>query len=373
MTGDPKTAREQGAEDKPGQDRLRVLVVDDSAYNRQTITSMLETLPGVRVVGRATNGKEALRLVFDLEPDVITLDLEMPEMDGFAFLRLLMHKRPTPVLVVSGYAQRENVFRALELGALDFIAKPSRDVTPDLRSIEHELTSKISLVRRLQIVRVRERARALARLPGAPAVPVDIEAAAPRSIVAIAASTGGPPAVQQLLGALPATLPTALLVAQHMPARFTRAFAERLDRLVPMRVVEAEDGQLLAAGTAYIAPGAAHFEVVDSPLGPMARIHAPTSVAVGAVLPSADRLFRSVAALYGPRMCAVVLTGMGADGKEGARAAKAAGARVLAEDPRTAVMPGMPQSAIATGVVDEVMPLEGMAASIVRFVESLNG
>jgi two-component system chemotaxis response regulator CheB len=368
MTVDPKSGRE-----RDHQDSLRVLVVDDSAYNRQTITSMLETMPGVRVVGRATNGKEALRLVFDLEPDVITLDLEMPEMDGFAFLRLLMHKRPTPVLVVSGYAQRENVFRALELGALDFVAKPSRDVTPDLRSIEHELASKIALVRRLQIVRVRERARALARLPGAPAVPIELEPVAPRCVVAIAASTGGPPAVQQLLGALPATLNAALLVAQHMPARFTRAFAERLDRLVPMRVVEAEDAQLLAAGTAYIAPGAAHFEVTDSPLGPMARILQPTSVAVGAVLPSADRLFRTVATLYGSRMCAVVLTGMGTDGKEGSRAAKGAGAHVIAEDPRTAVMPGMPQSAIATGLVDEVMPLEGIAASIIRFVDSLNG
>jgi two-component system chemotaxis response regulator CheB len=179
--------------------------------------------------------------------------------------------------------------------------------------------------------------------------------------------------VQQLLGALPATLGAALLVAQHMPARFTRAFAERLDRLVPMHVVEAEDGQLLAAGTAYIAPGAAHFEIADSPLGPLARIHMPTSVAVGAVLPSADRLFRTVSTLFGPRMCAVVLTGMGADGKEGARTAKLAGARIIAEDPRTAVMPGMPQSAIATGIVDEVIPLEGIAAAIVRFVDSLNG
>jgi len=216
---------------------------------------------------------------------------------------------------------------------------------------------------------VRERARALASLPG-PGEAVELEPVAPRCIVAIAASTGGPPAVQQMLGGLPATLPAAFVIAQHMPSRFTKAFAERLDRLVPMHVVEAEDGQPLAAGTAYIAPGGAHFELADGPAGVVARIHAPPDVGIGAVLPSADRLFRSCATLYGPRMCAVVLTGMGADGREGAKVAKQAGAKVLAEDPRTAVMPGMPQSVIATGVVDEVVALESLAAAITKFVEA---
>ena len=141
---------------------LRVLVVDDSAYNRQTITSMIESRPGAKVVGRAVNGKEALKLVFDLEPDVITLDLEMPEMDGFSFLRLLMSKRPTPVLVISGYAQRDNVFRALELGALDFIAKPGRHISPDIREIADDLNHKIAMVRRLQSVRLKAYAEQLA-------------------------------------------------------------------------------------------------------------------------------------------------------------------------------------------------------------------
>ncbi len=349
-------------------DRLRVLVVDDSAYNRQTIAGMVETLPGVQVVGRATNGKEALRLAFDLQPDVITLDLEMPEMDGFSFLRLLMNKRPTPVLVVSSHAARENVFRALELGALDFIPKPSSEVTPELRNIEQELLQKIGMVRRLQAVRLRDRALALQRIPR-PTANADIATPQPpRCVVAVGASTGGPPAVQQLLAAVPRNLPVALVIAQHMPARFTRAFAERLDRIVALRVLEAEDGMPLVSGCAYVAPGAAHLELAV--VGDTVCARVTQAVPGGATItPSADRLFRSCATIYGARMVAVVLTGMGSDGRDGASAAHAAGARVLVEDPRSAVMSGMPQSAIDAGVADEIASVEGLAASIVRFAQ----
>jgi two-component system, chemotaxis family, protein-glutamate methylesterase/glutaminase len=357
--------------------KLRALVVDDSAYNRQTITAMLESLPGVEVVGRAMNGKEALRLVFDLAPDVITLDLEMPEMDGFAFLRLLMNKRPTPVLVVSGYAQRENVFRALELGALDFLAKPTREVSPDLKNIKKELLSKISVVRKLQAVRLRDRARSLAAVTAAApnaSKTTELEALsgpAPVGVVAIAASTGGPPAVQQLLCGLPKELPLAVIVAQHMPARFTRAFAERLDKIVDLRVVEADDGQPLCSGTVYVAPGSANVEVmpsVDAAGRTVIRVVAVDRSALSRVItPSADHLFKSLADRFGRRLCAVILTGMGSDGRAGAIAARAAGGRVLAEDPQTAVMPGMPYSVIEAGVVDEVRPLEQLAAALVEF------
>lgn len=369
---------------------LRVLVVDDSAFNRQTIASMLEQVPGVVVVGRATNGKEALRLVFDLKPDLITLDLEMPEIDGFAFLRLLMQRRPTAVLVVSSHSGRSDVFRALELGALDFIAKPGHDVSPELRVIERDLMAKVEIVRRLQVVdvtRLRDRARA----HGSGAIPIaafdspsrslslrprPVEAAPvvqhigspARVIIAIGASTGGPPAVQQILGQLSPNLAAAIVIAQHMPARFTRAFAERLDRVVPLRVVEAEDGMPLVCGTAYVGPGAAHLEAALGAGGPVARV----TSALGAppsVTPSADRLFRSVGALFGPRACVVVLTGMGNDGTEGTRSAHAAGSRVLIEDPRSAVMNGMPQSALAAGHVDEVIALDGLAAALTDFVE----
>jgi two-component system chemotaxis response regulator CheB len=369
-------------EPRPHLPRLRALVVDDSAYNRQTITAMLQSLPEVEVVGRAMNGKEALRMAFDLAPDVITLDLEMPEMDGFSFLRLLMNKRPTPVLVVSGYAQRENVFRALELGALDFIAKPSRDVSPDLRNIEQDLQAKIEVVRKLQVVRLRDRARSLARTRGIsgehpkPEVPPAVvpTGAPPKFVIAVAASTGGPPAVQQLLCGLPRDLPAAVIIAQHMPARFTKAFAERLDRLVTLSVVEASDGQPLCAGAVYIAPGAGNVEVElgrDPNAHPIVRVVPPDrDPGVPSICPSGDHLFKSLAAQFGSRLLAIVLTGMGSDGRDGARAAKHAGARVVAEDPKTAVMPGMPYSVIEAGVVDEVLRIEDLAECVVRFTRA---
>jgi len=378
--------------------KLRVLVVDDSAYNRQTITAMLESLPDIEVVGRAMNGKEALQLAFDLEPDAITLDLEMPEMDGFAFLRLLMARRPTPVLVVSGYSQRDNVFRALELGALDFIAKPSREISPDLKSIKDELVAKIALVQRLHAVRLYNRAKSLAATlserrpsgasrsqpaarPMSPlnqtAEPIAPSGAPPSLVVGIASSTGGPPAVQQILCALDSELPLAVLVAQHMPARFTRAFASRLDRLIDYHVVEAVDGQELCSGTVYIAPGSANLEIERPDEGreaPRVRVVPPAKVRSGPVLtPSADHLFHSLAAEYGHRLLAIVLTGMGSDGREGAREAKRVGARVIAEDPDTAVMPGMPYSVIEAGLVDEVLPVEKIVEAINRFVADRAG
>ncbi|MEM6994745.1 MAG: chemotaxis-specific protein-glutamate methyltransferase CheB [Myxococcota bacterium] len=370
-------------------DRLRVLVVDDSAYNRQTITSMLETMDDVVVAGRAMNGKEALQLAFDLEPDVITLDLEMPEMDGFSFLRLLMSRRPTPVLVVSGHSQRENVFRALELGALDFIAKPGRDISPDLKTIEDELIAKIRMVRRLSAVRLSARARSLAEIERANTTPISVlpeaapeEGAAPSGpppdiVIGVAASTGGPPALQQLLCAMDPGLPLAVLVAQHMPPRFTKAFAERLDRIVPSRVIEAADGMPLCAGAVYIAPGEANIEVQYRSRGlprPVIRVVAPERSGIGPVLtPSADHLFTSVAREYGQNACVAVLTGMGSDGRDGARVAHKAGATVMAEDPSTAVMPGMPHSAVETGLVDVVAPIESLAEAMMDFVRARRG
>lgn len=366
--------------------KLRVLVVDDSAYNRQTITAMLESLPDIEVVGRAMNGKEALQLAFDLEPDAITLDLEMPEMDGFAFLRLLMARRPTPVLVVSGYSQRENVFRALELGALDFIAKPSREISPDLKSIRDELVAKIATVKRLHAVRLYNRAKSLAAMdrrptakPAAPkaAAKVAPSGAPPALVVGIASSTGGPPAVQQILCALKQNLPIAVLVAQHMPARFTKAFASRLDRLLDYHVLEAVDGHDLCSGTVYIAPGSANMEIerpAEGRAAPRVRVVPPSPSRSGPVLtPSADHLFKSLAAQYGRRFLAIVLTGMGSDGRAGCRDAKREGARVIAEDPDTAVMPGMPYSVIEAGLVDEVLPVEKIVEAVHRFLADRTG
>jgi two-component system, chemotaxis family, protein-glutamate methylesterase/glutaminase len=358
---------------------LRVLVVDDSAYNRQTITSMLESREGVEVVGRATNGKEALKLAFDLEPDVITLDLEMPEMDGFSFLRLLMSRRPIPVVVISGYAQRDNVFRALELGALDFIAKPRRHISPDIRNIEDDLGSKITMVRRLQTVRLKQRADSLAAQGARPHGSSDaetmgqpIEGEPAQLVIGIGSSTGGPPAIQQLLAGLPPDLPAAVVIAQHMPARFTKAFAARLDRVVDLRVVEAAEGQLLCRGVVYIVPGSCNIDLEAKPDG-TTIVHIvepqPTRAGVAPLTPSADHMLKSLSAVYERRLVAVILTGMGSDGTNGAIAARRLGAYVLVEDPRTAVMPGMPHSALEAGAVDRALPLEKLHEAIIEMIE----
>lgn len=357
-------------------DTLRVLVVDDSAYNRQTITNMLEERSKVEVVGRAVNGKEALKLVFDLDPDVITLDLEMPEMDGFSFLRLLMSKRPIPVLVISGYAQRDNVFRALELGALDFIAKPGRHISPDIREIAEDLSAKIGMVRRLKAVRLKERADLLAAQRNTrprPALGSDTSAPLPERpptrVIAIGASTGGPPAIQQLLATLPADLDAAILIAQHMPARFTRAFAARLDRVLPFRVVEGMHGQPLSSGVVYVAPGENNLHAeLDGSGQPRVQVVGDEKLDGPSITPSADHLFKSLASVFKANLCAVVLTGMGSDGAKGVTFAKKMGATILVEDPDTAVMPGMPHSAVETGVADQVLSLENLASAIVAFV-----
>ena len=335
---------------------IRVLVIDDSAFSRQAITRMLGTSPLVEVVGVARDGEEALRKTFELEPDLITLDLEMPRMDGFTFLRLVMSKRPTPVMVISGRVGEESVFRALELGAVDFLAKPTPRAGEDLANIERELIRKVHAIRDLRIEKVRDRISAVPR----PAVSV-ARSASPR-VVAIGSSTGGPAALMQIFGAFTDAPPCTFVVAQHMPSGFTAGFADRIDRLTPLRAMEARGGERLAAGTVLIAPGGAHLELGAGFDQVVTRVipGEPSDK----YAPSVDRLFESAAKCFGPDLIAVVLTGMGDDGRRGALAVKEAGGYVVAESEETAVIFGMPQQAIRTGAVDQVLPLHGIAAAI---------
>ena len=345
---------------------IKVLVIDDSAYNRQTITTLLEAAPGIRVVARAGDGDEGLKQVFAHAPDVITLDLEMPRMDGFTFLRILMTRRPTPVLVISSYARKDNVFKALELGALDFIAKPTQKISPELAGIEAELVAKVRLVAQLRMVSLAERVRE--RGPATPAPPADpVPAPAPlRRLVVIGASTGGPPALGHVLGALDATLPMAVLVVQHMPAKFTAAFAERLDRASALEVREARAGDLVRPGLALVAPGAEIMTVRRTPDG--LRIDLAPPGAEDRFVPSIDRLFESAASAAGADVVAVVLTGMVGEGGRGVRAVVEHGGVAIAESADTAVMFGMPEEAIRTGLVSEVVPLAAVPAAIAKRV-----
>jgi len=326
--------------------RVRVLVVDDSAQNRRALAQLLEEAGDVEVVDRAGDGEEGLRKAVELRPDVVTLDLEMPRLDGFAFLRLLKAAAPTPVIVVSSYAHRADVFKALELGAFDFVAKPKRAGKEDLAAVKQELLEK---VRAARLVRPEPR-----RAPRAEGPPV---------IVALAASTGGPAAIERVVDAVSAAPSLCLLVCQHMPPKFTQSFAQRLDRLGALSVREAKEGDRPAAGHAFVAPGGRHLELVRS--GGALGLRTPAPAGGEKHAPSADRLFQSAAAALGERAVGVVLTGMGTDGAAGARAIGRAGGEVWAQAERSAVIFGMPGAAIGTGAVKRVLELDEIGPALV--------
>ena len=341
--------------------KIRVVVVDDSAYNRRAITRMLEELPGVEVVGYATNGEEGIRRVIDLTPDLVTLDLEMPRMDGFTMLRILMASTPVPVIVISSTSGDEKVFKALELGAVDFIAKPTTVISDELLKIQQDLHEKVQAVFKLNMARVQKR--------NEPAPPV-VEFPRPQAgetasidLVAIGSSTGGPPALQRIFSAFSEPLPFAIAVSQHMPPGFTTTFAERLNRSTGFEVREAKDGDVMLPGRALIAPGGKNLLFTVSGGKVLAQVVAPGPK--DRYVPSVDAMFTSLAGIYRSRMMAVVLTGMGNDGAKGVREAKRLGALVLAESEESAVVFGMPREAIATGMVDRVAPIDAMAREIV--------
>jgi two-component system chemotaxis response regulator CheB len=336
--------------------RIRVLLVDDSGPTRAEVARILEASCGAEVVGAAGDGEQALREAERLRPELILLDLQMPRMDGFTFLRLLMARQPTPVVVISAQSRKTDVFKALELGALDFVPKP--DHGAPLEALREPLVEKCGLVRSLRIEN-------LARGDDARRAPGEGE---PAGVVAIGASTGGPAAIQRLLSTLSADLPLAFVVAQHMPERFTAAFAERLARTTPFVASEAADADVVAAGRVLVAPGGRHLEVRRGTDGVLrTRILLPAALPAARYCPSADVLFDSVAAAVGSRGCALVLTGMGKDGRAGVRAVKRAGGLTLAESADSAVVYGMPQAAAESGAVDEVLALPAIADRIRRF------
>lgn len=348
--------------------KTRVLVIDDSAFSRRTIIKLLEEIPGVEVVGYAVNGEEGLRKAMDLHPDLITMDLEMPGMDGFTLLRIIMTACPTPVIVISSHNEDERVFKALELGAVDFVAKPSRALSEKLLGIRDDLQQKVGTILNLNLEGLKNRTkqvvqedslplRKIARLPKGVSQKFEV--------VAIGSSTGGPPALQKLLSELPATLPFALLISQHMPAGFTRTFAERLNRLLPFDVKEAIDGDVVLPNQVLVAPGGMNMITVQVRDQVVVRLKAPAKEEK--YIPSVNAMLISVARVYGSRALAVILTGMGNDGSAGVRKVKEAEGSVLAESEGSSVVFGMPREAIATGVVDKIVHLDQMAASILEF------
>ncbi|MCP3177650.1 MAG: chemotaxis response regulator protein-glutamate methylesterase [Desulfuromonadales bacterium] len=347
---------------------VRVLVVDDSAYNRRAITKMLEDLPGVKVVGYACDGEEGLRKVFDLKPDLVTLDLEMPRMDGFSFLRIIMQNRPTPVIVVSARTDDENVFKALDFGAVDFVSKPTARISTELLSIKEDLHRKVRAVVLTDMRKVLRRPLGQGNRPVPEEAPIRHRrrnAGSPSlTQIVIGASTGGPPALQAILSQINEKIPVGIAISQHMPAGFTHAFAERLNKVCALEVSEAQTGDVMEPGRVLIAPGGRNLTFVEDAGRILA--HARDPGADQRYVPSVDVMFESAARVYGPNLLAVVLTGMGNDGAKGVVSVKEVGGQALAEAEESSVVFGMPKEAIATGRVDKVVPLPLLCTEILR-------
>ncbi len=357
---------------------IRVLVVDDSAFMRRVVSEAVAAEPDLEVIGTAINGLDALLKVEQLQPDVVTLDVEMPEMDGLTALRHLMARYPRPVVMVSSLTQAGAVttIRALNIGAVDFVAKPSGSISLDFHRVREELVQKI---------RVAAHARVLGRgpSPGPPAPAPALESstrpplpspAAPPApakpasfvvegrverLVVIGASTGGPRALGIVVPDLPAIENVGYVIVQHMPAGFTRSLAERLDSTSALHVREAAEGDRVAPGTALVAPGDYHLR-----LGPGGAVRLDQAARVHGVRPSVDVTLQSVAETYGARAIAAVLTGMGQDGAEGAVAVHRQGGYVLAEDEATCVVWGMPRAVAERGVANRIERLDRMAGAI---------
>lgn len=344
---------------------VRVLVVDDSAYNRRTIIKMLESIPGVEVVGYACDGEEGLRKVFDLKPDLVTLDLEMPRMDGFTFLRIVMQSRPTPVIVVSARSENENVFRALEFGAVEFVAKPSARITPELFNIRDDLVRKVREIAGTDMRKVVDRAKVVVEgsaEPGPAVVRSPVRESARISQVVIGSSTGGPPALQAIFSAIQRSYSIGFAISQHMPPGFTKAFADRLNKFCHLEIVEAKTGDIMGPGRVLISPGGKNL--VFRKRGTQVVAHVVDPLPDQRYIPSVDSMFSSASEVFGANLLGVVLTGMGNDGARGIVDIKGRGGETLAESEESSVVFGMPKEAIGTGKVDRVLPLSRMCGEI---------
>ena len=328
---------------------IRVLVVDDSAVVRQSLSLLLSEAPGIEVVGTARDGLDGVAQAERLRPDVVTMDVEMPRLDGLAALRRLMLTSPRPVIMVSTRTEAgaATTVEALTAGAVDFIPKDRLRLGPDRAEVQRELVRKIRTA-------ARSRVHAPAIPPGGPPASPPPRVRAHAHLVVVGVSTGGPQALHRVLPALPADLGAPVVIVQHMPPHFTRSLAQRLDAACPLHVVEAQPGLRLEPGLAVIARGGEHLLVHRGPRGTVARL-ARTPEALHT--PSVDVLFESAAAAYGRTVLGVVMTGMGKDGLAGARAIRAAGGRVLAQDEATSVVYGMPRAVAEAGLADAVVPL----------------
>ncbi|QDX94979.1 Chemotaxis response regulator protein-glutamate methylesterase CheB [Brevibacillus laterosporus] len=378
--------------------KIKVLVADDSAFMRKVISDILTSDPNIEVVARARNGMECLEKVKEFQPDVVTLDVEMPILDGLATLERLMAEQPLPVVMLSSLTKEgaDATLKALELGAFDFIGKPSGPISLDIHKVGQQL---VELVKEAAVAKGRIKQKLTAPLTktsvkktqvepqkklrqtektseypslsdkGSKGLqPMEMSDKTGTKVVFLGTSTGGPRALQTLLTHIPAFFPAPILIVQHMPPGFTKSLAQRLDSMCQITVKEASDGEEIKAGTAYIAPGGYHMEATQ-PTGGKVIIKLHQEAPRGGHRPSVDVLFESASKLTHTRQWAVILTGMGADGTAGLRQMKEAHHVVgLIEDQSSCVVYGMPRAAIQAGLADHVVPLDHMAETLVRLV-----
>jgi len=344
-------------------ERIRVLVVDDSALMRKLIPAILARDSSIEVVGTAMDGAFALKKIEELHPDVVTLDLEMPRMDGMEALRLIMRRAPLPVILFSTHSKEGaySTFKALALGAIDFVAKPKDAAAGHIDAIADELIRKIKVAKRAGGFKVSppvlDEEPPVKKKSGHAPLP-------PNRIIAIGISTGGPNTLQYVLSQIPADFAASFVIVQHMPEGFTEMFARRLDECCPLDVQEARSGDLLLAGRALICPGNRHMMVRRMPRGDMAVLS--DGPPVNGHRPSADVLFHSVAQEFGLTAVGIIMTGMGEDGSEGLGAIKGAGGMTIAQSEDTCVVGGMPRAAIQKGYAAKVIPLDGLGNYLVK-------
>ncbi|HLJ86055.1 MAG TPA: chemotaxis response regulator protein-glutamate methylesterase [Candidatus Angelobacter sp.] len=367
--------------------KTRVLIVDDSAFMRKVLQSIIAADPQLEVCGEARDGRDAVSQTEALKPDVISMDINMPHVDGLQATEIIMSSNPRPIVIVSSESRdgAEVTLKALELGAIDFVAKPSGGVDLDMNSVKEELCRKLKVAAKVRVVRTATRARLQQEVAsGAPrSEPKSFEqslqegrsagagaavAPAMRSgskfpIVVVAASTGGPATMMRFVPYFPKDFPGAVILVQHMPGSFTSQFSQQLAEVSQIKVKEAEPGEIVVSGQLYICPGSHHLRISAT-----GRINLDDGPRVGGYRPCADLTLESAGDYAGVMGIGVVLTGMGNDGAKGVQAIKNAGGHVIVQDESTAVIFGMPQEAIKTGVVDQILPIDSIYGAIEKRV-----
>ncbi|MDD3267764.1 MAG: chemotaxis response regulator protein-glutamate methylesterase [Syntrophomonadaceae bacterium] len=354
--------------------KIKVLIVDDSAFMRKVISDIINSDAGMEVIGKAKNGSEAVLKVKELQPDVITMDVEMPEMDGLSALGKIMATNPVPIIMLSSLTKSgaEQTFKALQLGAVDFIPKPSGQISLDIVTIKEEIVKKIKIAAgtKKKLQNFNSMPEFVAKKVAAPVrKTIDLNKEL-NKLVLIGTSTGGPKALHQVIPRFPASIEAGILVVQHMPPGFTKSLADRLDSLSEIRVKEAEQGEKVLPGCAYIAPGDFHLTVAR-PKKDAARelfINLDKSLPRGGLRPAVDVMLESVADQFWSHMVCVIMTGMGHDGAAALGLIKAKNGRIIAEHQSSCIVYGMPKAAVETGMVDKVVPLSDISEEVLRML-----